>query len=89
MSALVLSRSSNRLVPSSVLAAQLASTVSAALHSKGRIHCGQTDAVHAARQATLDRAFRENPERFVKKPPTPPAKPTAAWINPPTPKSTA
>jgi hypothetical protein len=53
------------------------------------VHYGKIDAVHAARQLTLDQAFRENPERFVKKPPTPPAKPTAAWINPPTPKSTA
>ena len=54
-----------------------------------QVHYGQTDAIHAARQATLDRAFRENPERFVKKPPVPPAKPTAAWINPPMPEKTA
>ena len=47
---------------------------------------GQTNVVHAARQRTLDRAFRDNPERFVNKPLIPPAKPTAAWINPPTPK---
>jgi putative transposase len=32
------------------------------------VHYGQTDAVHAARQDTLDRAFRENPQRFVNKP---------------------
>ena len=54
-----------------------------------QVHYGQIDAVHAARQATLDQAFRENPERFVKKPPVPPAKPTAAWINPPTPEKAA
>ena len=48
-----------------------------------QIHYGQIDAVHAARQFTLNRAFGANPERFVKKPPVPPAKPTAAWINPP------
>jgi len=54
-----------------------------------QVHHGQTDAVHAARQVTLDRAYRENPERFVKKAPTPPDKPTAAWINPPAPKSRA
>jgi putative transposase len=48
-----------------------------------QVHYGQTDAVHAARQATLARAFRETPERFVNKEPTPPDKPTAAWINPP------
>ena len=54
-----------------------------------QVHYGQTDAVHAERQTTLDQAFRNNPERFVNKAPTPPSKPTAAWINPPTPKSHA
>jgi transposase InsO family protein len=57
------------------------------LMTPDQVHYGQIDAVHAARQLTLDHAFRENPERFVKKPPIPPAKPTAAWINPPQPKS--
>ena len=56
------------------------------LMTPDQVHYGQVEAVHAARQLTLDRAFRENPERFVNKPPVPPAKPTAAWINPPTPK---
>ena len=50
-----------------------------------QVHYGQTDAVHAARQVTLDQAFRDNPERFVNKPPVPPAKPTATRINPPNP----
>ena len=59
------------------------------LMTPDQVHYGQIDAVHAARQVTLDQAFRENPERFVKKPPIPPAKPTAAWINPPTPKKAA
>jgi hypothetical protein len=31
------------------------------------VHYGQIDAEHAARQVTLDQAFRENPGRFVKK----------------------
>jgi hypothetical protein len=31
----------------------------------GQVHYGQVDAVHAARQQTLDRAFRANPERFA------------------------
>ena len=57
------------------------------LMTPDQVHYGRTDAVHAARQTTLDQAFRDNPERFVNKPPTPPAKPTAAWINPPTPKN--
>ena len=52
-----------------------------------QVHYGQVDAVHAARQLTLDQALRRNPERFFKKPPIPPAKPTAAWINPPQPKT--
>jgi transposase InsO family protein len=59
------------------------------LMTPDQVHYGQTDAVHAARQATLATAFRENPARFVNKPPTPPNKPTAAWINPPTPKGLA
>ncbi len=57
------------------------------LMTPDQVHYGQTDAVHAARQTTLDQAFRDAPERFVNKPPMPPAKPTAAWINPPTPKA--
>ena len=56
------------------------------LMTPDQVHYGQTDAVHAARQATLERAFRENPQRFVNKPPSPPNKPTAAWINPPVPR---
>jgi len=55
------------------------------LMTPDQVHYGQADAVHAARQQTLDQAFRANPERFVNKTPAPPAKPTAAWINPPTP----
>jgi hypothetical protein len=33
-----------------------------------QVHYGQVDAVHAARQLTLDEAFRQPPERFVKRP---------------------
>ena len=49
-----------------------------------QVHYGQADEVYAARQQILDRAFQSKPERFVKKPPEPPLKPTAVWINPPT-----
>jgi putative transposase len=35
------------------------------------------------RQRVLDAAFLAHPERFVKKLPTPPEIPAAAWINPP------
>jgi len=53
------------------------------LMTPDQVHYGQADDIHAARQRTLDHAFSINPERFVKKPPQPPAKPTAVWINPP------
>ncbi len=33
--------------------------------------------------AAADAKEAANPERFVKKSPTPPNKPTAVWINPP------
>ena len=59
------------------------------LMTPDQVHYGQTDAVHAARQATLATAFREISARFVNKSPTPPNKPTAAWMNPPTPKGLA
>jgi putative transposase len=54
------------------------------LMTPDQVHYGQIDAVYAARQLTLDQAFRENRNRFVNKQPTPAAKPTTAWINPPT-----
>ena len=54
-----------------------------------QVDFGQADAGHAARQDTLDRAFRENRARFANKRPNPPDKPTAAWINPPQPKPMA
>ena len=53
------------------------------LMTPDQVHYGQVDAIHAARQNTLDRACRDHPERFVNQPPKPPAKPTAACINPP------
>jgi transposase InsO family protein len=58
------------------------------LMTPNQVHYGQTDAIHAARQLTLDTAFATHPERFVKNPPIPPAKPNAAWINPPHNKAT-
>jgi putative transposase len=54
------------------------------LMTPNQVHYGQANAIYAARQQTLDQAFIDNPERFVHKAPQPPAKPTAAWINPPT-----
>lgn len=55
------------------------------LMTPDQIHFGQAEAIHAARQATLDTAFLSTPERFVRKPPQPPKIPTAVWINPPKP----
>jgi putative transposase len=53
------------------------------LMTPDQVHYGQADTVHAARQKILDRAFRANANRFVNKPPEPPSKPIAVWINPP------
>jgi putative transposase len=47
------------------------------------VHRGRAAEVTAARQITLTRAYEVHPERFVRRPPTPPALPTAVWINPP------
>jgi putative transposase len=35
------------------------------------------------RARVLDSAYNRTPERFVRRPPRPPALPTAAWINKP------
>jgi putative transposase len=53
------------------------------LMTPDQVHYGQGDDVYAARQKILDQAFQANPNRFVNKPPQPPTKPTAVWINPP------
>jgi putative transposase len=47
------------------------------------VHHGLALAIHVERQRTLLDAFGRTPERFVHRPPTPPALPEAAWINPP------
>ncbi len=47
------------------------------------VHYGQSQQVYEARAAVLRAAYAANPERFVRRPPTPPNLPTAAWINPP------
>jgi len=49
------------------------------------IHQGQAAVVSSARQHTLDVAYAEHPERFVRGRPVPPAVPEAVWINPPLP----
>ncbi len=47
------------------------------------VHYGRAEHVLAARQETLLAAYRAHPERFVQRPPQPPALPRQAWINPP------
>lgn len=53
------------------------------LMTPDQVHYGQVEAIYEARQTVLDRAFTETPQRFVRATPKPPAKPIAAWINPP------
>ena len=47
------------------------------------VHSQRAAQVRDLRQHTLDAAFAAHPERFVRKPPQPPALPTEVWINPP------
>ncbi len=57
------------------------------LMTPNQVHYGQADQIYAARQTILDSAFAKHPERFVKKPPQPPPKPIAVWINQPNKKT--
>lgn len=52
-------------------------------HTPADVHYGRAEAVRARRAEVLDAAYAAHPERFVRKPPEPPALPTAAWINEP------
>jgi putative transposase len=54
------------------------------LMTPAAVHYGQAPALHAKRQRVLNAAYAATPERFVRRPPTPPELPTAAWINKPT-----
>lgn len=49
------------------------------------VHYGRAADLHAARATVLRAAYAAHPERFVRKIPTPPPLPMAAWINPPKP----
>jgi putative transposase len=53
------------------------------LHTPHSVHHGLTQAINHARRVTLSEAHSAHPERFVRKPPEPPALPRAVWINPP------
>jgi putative transposase len=52
------------------------------------VHAGRAPEVRAARATVLAQAYAVHPERFVRRPPTPPDLPTAVWINPPVRKET-
>jgi putative transposase len=53
------------------------------LHTAADVHYGTAAAVRATRAAVLTAAYRQHPERFVRRPPDPPALPATSWINPP------
>jgi putative transposase len=54
-----------------------------ALLTPADVHHGRADQVITARAAVLESAYAAHPERFVRKPPTPPRLPQAVWINNP------
>jgi putative transposase len=53
------------------------------LHTAADVHRGTAAATRASRARVLTAAYARNPERFVRKPPAPPALPATSWINPP------
>ena len=52
-------------------------------HTPASVHFGTAHLVRAERALALDAAYAAHPERFVNKPPTPPALPGPAWLNQP------
>jgi putative transposase len=53
------------------------------LMAPAAVHYGRAQKIHDQRACVLDAAYALTPERFVRRPPQPPALPTAAWINKP------
>jgi putative transposase len=51
--------------------------------SPSMVHHGEALAVRENRQLVLDAAYRDHPERFVRRPPKPPQLPQEVWINKP------
>ena len=47
------------------------------------VHHGHAHDLHAERARVLAAAYARNPERFVRRAPTPPPVPAAAWVNKP------
>jgi putative transposase len=52
-------------------------------HTPADVHYGRAETVREKRAVVLDAAYAIHPERFVCRPPQPPALPTAVWINEP------
>ena len=59
------------------------------LMTPAAVHHGHAEQLHADRARVLTAAYAARPERFVRRAPTPPALPTAAWINKPNEKEPA
>jgi putative transposase len=53
------------------------------LMTPATVHHGHAEELHADRARVLAAAYARTPERFVRRAPTPPPVPTAAWINKP------
>jgi putative transposase len=53
------------------------------LMTPAAVHHGRATELHAERARVLTAAYQTTPERFVRRPPTPPDLPTAVWINKP------
>jgi putative transposase len=53
------------------------------LMTPGMVHWGQGPRIRRQRQVVLDAAYRDHPERFVRKPPRAPALQQEVWINKP------
>jgi putative transposase len=58
-------------------------TCNACFHTPADVHYGRAERVRAQHADVLTAAYATHPERFVRKPPEPPALPTAVWINEP------
>jgi putative transposase len=54
-----------------------------ALLTPADVHYGRAEQIISARGAVLEHAYATHPERFVRKPPTPPRLPEQVWINKP------
>ena len=59
------------------------------LMTPAAVHYGRATTLRAERARVLADAYARTPERFVRRPPRPPALPTAAWINKPDTKEVA